>query len=119
MSRYPGYLKRKMHPMRYLYFTMDDKRRYELTIQGSNATNREFDTKREGRRYDILMTKLEEVGDKGELTADSVVALEDAEFELLVDCLEKVKWTNQGVREAYKVLEWIKDAPSKPTLEGT
>ncbi len=103
--------------MRYLYFTVDNKRFYELTLQGSNATTREFDTKREGRRYDMMMIKLEEAGEKGELLNDTVVALEDAEYELLIDCLEKVKWTNQGVREAYKMLDWLKEAPTKPKLE--
>ncbi len=105
--------------MRYVYFVTENKRYYELVAQGLQATTREIDVKREARRYDILCTKLEEAGEKGELLENKVVALEDAEYELLTECLEKVKWTNQGVREAYKMLEWLKDAPTKPTLEGT
>lgn len=102
--------------MRYIQFTVEQKRYYELCLQGTSATTREIDVKREGRRYDTLMGKLEDGGINGELIEDRVVALEDAEYELMVDCLEKVKWTNQGVREAFKMLEWLKEAATKPLL---
>lgn len=113
--------------MRYLSFEKDkDEKKYKTLYDGIMASSRGF-TDLETRVISNVLNKLEAIGtpsDEGDgaffaLTKTGEVALEDAEFKLMMEAYKKVTWTARGSRDAADVREWLEAAPTeKAVLEG-
>lgn len=105
--------------MRYLEFTLEeDEKKYEILYQGCVGTTRGFEGQ-DLRVFSNVLDKLEKLGrpvDDSDgatfaLTHSGIVALEDAEFRLMMEAYNKVRWTPKGVRSAADVRDWLQDAP--------
>lgn len=120
--------------MKRLDFTGSEaKERYEILYEGVTGTTRGFQAPSETRVVGKILDKLEAIGTPTETpvpTGGSVksfalrenggaVDLEDAEFNLMNECVQAVKWNTRGARRATAAVEWFQAAtePPKPTLE--
>lgn len=107
--------------MRYLELHHpEDEKRYEVLYQGCVGTTRGFEGT-DLRVFSNVLNKLEKLGRPADdsdgatfaLSESGVVALEDAEYRLLFEAFNKVRWTPKGVRAAADVRDWLSEAPKQ------
>jgi hypothetical protein len=115
--------------MRYLVFKDESSTAYEMLHQGIHSTSRPY-TGAETRIIDKALTKIEAIGhstgqklgDGGELYVwkmnedGGVIALEDAEFSLVMSAIEKTPWSAAGARKVPALLDIMEKAPTTPPV---
>lgn len=116
--------------MKRLNFAVDGKERYEILYGGVIGTTRGFQAPSETRVIGKVLDKLEAIGKASEtvgqngatvksfilneLLAEVVVDLEDAEFSLMLECLQAVRWTTNAARKATAAIEWFQSSTEPP-----
>jgi len=104
------------------------KERYEIIYDGITGTTRGFEAPGETRVIGKVLDKLESIGKTGEREdgrksfilngyGAGIVDLEEAEFQLAIQCLNAVRWTVQGARKATDAVEWFLKAEEPPVQE--
>lgn len=113
--------------MKRLNFAVDGgKERYEILYGGVIGTTRGFQAPSETRVIGKVLDKLEAVGKSSETVGQNgatiksfilndqlpevVVDLENAEFDLMLECLQAVRWTTSAARKATAAIEWFQTA---------
>jgi hypothetical protein len=114
--------------MRYLEFNdVLGSERYGMIYEGIIGSTRGFDGRTEARVIGKVLDKLEAIGQPVQkedratfaLSGHGTVALEDAEYKLLLDTLSSVKWTAKFSRLVARTFDWLANAPQEPSVKPT
>jgi len=115
--------------MRYLYFTTqagltDPGNTYETIYDSLLNSPKGYEGIGEARLVTKVFDKLELLGEatkrngqdtfsfKGSPGMIGMVALEDAEYDLVVSVMKSLRWTGAYARKAVQLLEWLEKAPT-------
>lgn len=125
--------------MRYLYFDREaglkePKETFEMVYDSLINSPGGYEGPKENRIVSKVFDKLEKIGtpvrrnnqDVYDLRSDDLVhlvALEDAEYELVTKVLKSIRWTGTYSRRAVELFDWLDEAPrdqrTAPESEAT
>lgn len=109
-------------PMRYLVLIPEQHKQYNHIYIALSYPEAPVKGAAEFRKHAKLMDKLEALGRKEERrgfvleegrTDDVVIALEDAEFEMVKRCVEAFPWNPGASRELVPLFDLLDNAPEK------